>query len=62
MDSQRGIADKIIAYEDGLLDEKEIVEFFQELVDSGYDKTLQGHYGRAAAFLIERGLVTPRQK
>ncbi len=49
---------KIIAYEQGLLDEFEIVDLFQELVDSGDAWRLQGHYGRTAVSLINAGLVT----
>jgi hypothetical protein len=49
--------DQIIAYESGLMDEDETVEFFQQLVDTGLAWTLQGSYGRAAAALIDAGLV-----
>ncbi len=50
--------DKIIAYENGQLDEEETVELFQGLIDSGAAWTLQGHYGRTAAALIDAGLCT----
>lgn len=50
--------DKIIAYEQGDMNEEETIEFFQELVDTGMAWTLQGHYGRMAAALIEAGYVT----
>lgn len=50
--------DKIIAYESGEMTEDEVVEFFQQLVDSGLAWQLQGSYGRTAAALIEAGLVT----
>ena len=50
--------DKIIRYEAGEMDDEEMVEFFQELVDSGLAWQLQGHYGRTAAALIEAGHVT----
>jgi hypothetical protein len=48
--------DKIIAYEQGELDEDETVSLFQELIDSGLAWQLQGHYGRTAARLIDAGL------
>lgn len=48
---------KIIAYEQGDLDEDETIELFQELVNSGLAWQLQGSYGRTAASLIEAGLV-----
>lgn len=50
----------ILAYENGELDETEIVALFQSLVDSGMAWRLQGHYGRTAAALIEAGLVEAR--
>jgi hypothetical protein len=48
--------DKIIAFEQGDLDEDEIVELFQSLIDSGLAWKLQGSYGRTAAALIDQGL------
>ena len=53
-----GITGKIIAFEDGELDEEDTIELFQELVDSGLAWQLQGSYGRAAAALIDAGLVS----
>lgn len=51
--------DKIMAYESGLLTtEEEIIEFFQDLVDTGLAWKLQGHYGRTARELIDLGYVT----
>jgi hypothetical protein len=52
---------KIIAYEQGSMDEAEVVQFFQELIDSGLAWQLQGHYGRTARRLIEAGLCSPRE-
>lgn len=48
---------KIIAYESGEMTEEEIIEFFQELLDSGLCWQLQGHYGRTAQSLIDAGLI-----
>ena len=48
----------IIAYENGDMDEDQIINFFQELIDSGMAWTLQGHYGRMAMNLIEDGVCT----
>ena len=48
----------IMRYEGGEMSEEETIEFFQRLVDSGLAWSLQGHYGRAATTLIQRGLVS----
>jgi hypothetical protein len=50
--------DAIIKYENGELFQDEIVELFQELVDTGDAWRLQGSYGRMAAALIDAGLVS----
>jgi hypothetical protein len=55
------LVDKIIDYESGMMEEEEIIEFFQELVDSGMAWQLQGAYGRMAAALIEAGLVEQKR-
>lgn len=47
--------DKIILYEQGELDDIEVVDMFQELIDSGMAWALQGHYGRVAEALIDGG-------
>jgi len=48
----------VIGFENGELDETEVIEGFQHLVDSGLAWQLQGMYGRFATDLIEQGLVT----
>lgn len=52
------LTDSIVAYEQGELDEDEVLELFQALVDTGLAWRLQGHYGRTAAGLIGAGLVS----
>lgn len=47
----------VMAYEDGALDEPEVIEGFQHMVDDGTVWQLQGSYGRAAAAMIEAGLL-----
>ena len=51
--------DQIMAYEAGELDEDEVIEMFQDGIDSGLVWQLQGSYGRTAMYLIEEGLCTP---
>jgi hypothetical protein len=50
--------DKIIAYESGELDEGEMLELFQELVDSGLVWKLQGNYVSTANLLIKNGYIS----
>ena len=49
---------QIIAYENGELDDTEVIELFQCLVDNGMAWTLQGHYGRQAQALLDAGTIT----
>jgi len=49
---------KLIAFEEGELDEEGVIELFQELVDNGMAWTLQGFYGRTAMALAEEGFIT----
>ena len=48
----------IMAYEHGELDDGETLDMFARLVKSGMAWTLQGHYGRTASILIQRGYIT----
>ena len=48
----------IIAFENGELDEDEVIALFQELCDTGTIFHLQGSYQRIAQQLIHEGLVT----
>lgn len=49
------IVGKIMDYEGGSMDEEQIVEFFQELIDTEIIHDLQGSYQRMAKALIEAG-------
>lgn len=50
--------DKIMAYEEGMLDGAGMVYLFSELIKNGMAWSLQGHYGRMASRLIEVGILT----
>jgi len=52
--------DKMIAWEQGELNDEETAELFQHLVDTGLAWQLQGVYGRTARDLIEAGEVVAR--
>lgn len=57
MKTQPDLIDLIIAYEEGDLSDYEMVNLFAELVRNGMAWSLQGHYGRTAAALIESGYI-----
>jgi hypothetical protein len=50
--------DDIMAYEQGEMEEDQMVDFFQNLIDTGAAWSLQGRYGRTAASLISAGICT----
>lgn len=48
----------IIAFENGELDEDEVIALFQSLCDTGTIYHLQGSYQRIAEQMIRDGLIT----
>jgi len=54
--------EKLGAYEEGSMSPKEIIQFFQELVDKDVIWKLQGHYERAASVMLEMGVIKPRKE
>ena len=53
----RDLVSKISEYEEGLLEDEEIINLFQTLVDTGMAWNLQGHYGRMASAMLEDGVI-----
>jgi hypothetical protein len=51
------LVDNIIAYEQGELNDREVVCLFADLVRSGMAWSLQGSYGRTATALIKEGWI-----
>jgi hypothetical protein len=51
------LVDNIIAYEQGELNDREVVCLFADLVKSGMAWSLQGSYGRTANALIKEGWI-----
>lgn len=47
--------DLLLQYEDGQLNEQEIIGFFQGIIDNGQVWLLEGRYGRMAKYLIDTG-------
>lgn len=56
--SEDNIVGRLIAFESGALGEEQIIDLFQDLVDTGMAWELQGTYGRTALSLINSGFVT----
>lgn len=53
----KDITGRIIEYEMGEMSDEDVIELFQDLVNTGMAWLLQGHYGRMAQSLIDAGLV-----
>ena len=58
----KSLIDFFIDYEQGLLSERETLEFFSELISTNMAWRLQGHYGRTAINLIESGCLDKKGK
>lgn len=50
--------DRIIQLEEGQLGEEEIIDLFQDLIDTGQINHLQGSYQRTASTLVNAGYCT----
>ena len=55
MKRTKDFVDQIMQFESGMLNDKEIIELFSDMVKTDVAWSLQGHYGRAASALIEGG-------
>lgn len=51
--------DKIIAFEQGELNDDEVLKLFADGIKSGLVWQLQGFYGRYAEALIRQGYISP---
>ena len=57
MEEESTLFERIMAFEQGALDDDKAIALFQELVDTDMAWKLQGAYGRVAMILIDKGLV-----
>jgi hypothetical protein len=48
---------KIMEWEAGEMSEEDEISFFQELVNTGLARQLQGAYGRRASAMLDAGLI-----
>ncbi len=53
--------DKILMFEAGELEADEVVDLFQELLNTGLCWELQGSYGRTARQFIDQGMISLTQ-
>ena len=56
-ETSMGALQGIMDYEDGNMDEDEVIDFFQGLVNSGIISHLQGSYQRTAMALLQSGMI-----
>lgn len=52
-------ASRLHDYENGDMDDDDMLILFQDLVDTGLAWQLQGSYGRTAQALIDNGIILP---
>ncbi len=55
------LVNQLMSYESGEMSDDEQIKFFQELINTGLAWSLQGHYGRVAASMIEAGLCESKE-
>lgn len=49
----------IMDYESGTASMEQTIKLFADLIKTGMAWNLQGHYGRTATAIIDRGLISP---
>lgn len=54
------VVDDMIDWENGDMSEENEIEFFQKLLDTGMEWTLQGMYGRRTVELLNEGYLIKR--
>lgn len=57
MSNPMNLMSQILDYEAGILEEDEMVEFFQDLYETGLLWQLQGHYQRTFQDLVASGAI-----
>jgi hypothetical protein len=57
-DTGKGALEGIMDYENGEMDEDEVIDFFQGLVNTGIINHLQGSYQRIAMELLSQGMIS----
>jgi hypothetical protein len=55
-DESHDIVGHMMDYESGRLPQAQSIELFQRLINTGMAWQLQGHYGRTATMLLDKGL------